>query len=76
MLFESLSAGLSGRHHARLCPAGSGKTVLLRSWVEAAGLGAPDGVGCRSSADEQDAQRLWLSVVDALRSITPATEGP
>jgi LuxR family maltose regulon positive regulatory protein len=47
-------------------PAGSGKTVLLRSWVADAGLSgrvAWVAVG----RGERDAQRLWLSVLDALR---------
>ena len=47
-------------------PPGSGKTVLLRSWITEAGLAAsaawvPVGRG------ERDPQRLWLSVVAALR---------
>ena len=46
-------------------PAGSGKTVLLRSWIEAAGL--QDRVGWVSvERGEQDAQRFWLAVIDAL----------
>ena len=46
-------------------PAGSGKTVLLRSWVEAAG---PDERVAWVAVErgEQDAQRFWLSVIDAL----------
>jgi LuxR family maltose regulon positive regulatory protein len=46
-------------------PPGSGKTVLLRSWIAESGLAAcsawvsvPDGCG---------SQRLWISVADALR---------
>ena len=62
-LFELLSAA-SGV--VLICaPAGSGKTVLLRSWVEAAGL--QDRVGWVSvRRGERDAQRFWLSVIDAL----------
>ena len=46
-------------------PAGSGKTMLLRSWIEAAGL--QDRVGWVSvERGEQDAQRFWLAVIDAL----------
>ena len=46
-------------------PAGSGKTVLLRSWVEVAGL--EDQVGWVSvERTERDAQRFWLAVIDAL----------
>ena len=46
--------------------AGSGKTVLLRSWIGQAGL-----AGCTAwvavGRDERDPQRFWLSVVGALR---------
>jgi LuxR family transcriptional regulator, maltose regulon positive regulatory protein len=46
-------------------PAGSGKTFLLRSCVEAKGLG--EQVGWVSvDRGEQDAQRFWLSLTDAL----------
>jgi LuxR family maltose regulon positive regulatory protein len=47
-------------------PAGSGKTVLLRSWLSQAGL---DGRAAWVSAerDGRDPQRFWLSVVNALR---------
>ena len=49
-------------------PAGSGKTMLLRSWVEAAGL--QDRVGWVSvERGERDAQRFWLSVIDALADV-------
>ena len=64
-LFERLSAG---RRVTRVsAPAGSGKTVLLRSWIAGSDL-------TRSTAwvsvarEEQDQQRFWLSVLDALRS--------
>lgn len=85
-LFGVLSAVLPG-HVVLVCaPAGSGKTVLLRSWVEAQGFGARVAwvsVGRR----ERDAQRFWLSVVDELAaaagesgpvqrvSATPAFDG-
>jgi LuxR family transcriptional regulator, maltose regulon positive regulatory protein len=47
-------------------PPGSGKTVLLRSWISAAGLGeraawVPAGRG------ERDPQQFWPSVLGALR---------
>ena len=46
-------------------PAGGGKTVLLRSWLETAGL--EDQVGWVSvERAERDAQGFWLSVIDAL----------
>ena len=51
-------------------PAGSGKTVLLRSWIAGAGLAGraawvPVGPG------ERDPQRFWLSVAGALRATGP-----
>jgi AAA domain len=48
-------------------PAGSGKTVLLRSWIEEAGL--RDRVAWVSvERDERDAQLFWLSAVRELRA--------
>ena len=53
-------------------PAGSGKTVLLRSWLGQAGLAgcvawAPAGRG------ERDPQQFWLSVLAALRQTGPGS---
>jgi LuxR family maltose regulon positive regulatory protein len=64
-LFDRLSA-LEGGGVVLVCaPAGSGKTVLLRSWIAAAGL--EDQVGWVSvERGERDAQRFWLSVIDEL----------
>ena len=47
-------------------PAGSGKTVLLRSWIGQAGL-AERAAWVPAGREEQDPQRFWLSVVGALR---------
>src|SRR5690242_14863924 len=63
-LFERL--GASARVTVVSAPPGSGKTVLLRSWLSEAGLGdsaawVPVGPG------ERDPQRFWLSVLGALR---------
>ena len=64
-LFERLSAPEGGGVVLVCAPAGSGKTMLLRSWIEAAGL--QDRVGWVSvERGEQDAQRFWLTVIDAL----------
>ncbi|MBV8945567.1 MAG: AAA family ATPase, partial [Solirubrobacterales bacterium] len=64
-LFERLSAPEGGGVVLVCAPAGSGKTMLLRSWIEAAGL--EDRVGWVSvERAERDAQRFWLSVIDAL----------
>jgi LuxR family maltose regulon positive regulatory protein len=63
-LFDRL--GASARVTVVSAPPGSGKTVLLRSWIAEAGLGecaawVPVGPG------ERDPQRFWLSVLGALR---------
>ncbi len=64
-LLERLSACPPGGVALVCGPAGSGKTVLLRSWAEAA---APDERVAWVAVErgEQDAQHFWLSVIDAL----------
>jgi LuxR family maltose regulon positive regulatory protein len=63
-LFERLTG--AARVTVVAAPAGSGKTVLLRSWIGEAGLG--DRVAWVSGRrEERDAQRFWISVTDALR---------
>jgi LuxR family transcriptional regulator, maltose regulon positive regulatory protein len=64
VLFERL--GASARVTVLSAPPGSGKTVLLRSWIDEpgrAGRVAWVAVG----RGEQDPQRFWLSVLGALR---------
>jgi LuxR family transcriptional regulator, maltose regulon positive regulatory protein len=64
-LFARLSASGAGRVMLCCAPAGSGKTMLVRSWVEVAEL--QDWVAWVSvERGERDAQRFWLSVIDAL----------
>jgi LuxR family transcriptional regulator, maltose regulon positive regulatory protein len=63
-LFERLCG--AGRVAVVSAPAGSGKTVLLRSWIGAAGL-ADSAAWVPVAAGERDGQRFWLSVADALR---------
>jgi LuxR family maltose regulon positive regulatory protein len=53
-------------------PPGSGKTVLLRSWIDAAGL-AERAAWVPVSRDERDPQRFWLAVLDALRQTAPGS---
>jgi LuxR family transcriptional regulator, maltose regulon positive regulatory protein len=53
-------------------PPGSGKTVLLRSWIGEAGL-AGHAAWVAVERDERDPQRLWLAVLDALRQTTPGS---
>ncbi len=51
-------------------PAGSGKTVLLRSWIAEAGL-ARHAAWVTVDSKERDPQRFWLSVLGALRETAP-----
>ena len=51
-------------------PAGSGKTVLLRSWIAEAGL-AGRAAWVAAGREERDPQRFWLSVLEALRQTGP-----
>src|SRR5690348_12833180 len=58
--------GRSARVTVVTAPAGSGKTVLLRSWISQEGL--PGRVAwVAAGREEQDPRRFWLSVVGALR---------
>jgi len=72
-LFERLEA--SARVTVVSGPAGSGKTVLLRSWISQAGAaGSAAWVTVRRG--EQDLQQFWLSVLDALRQTSPGLVQP
>ncbi len=53
-------------------PPGSGKTVLLRSWISKAGLGER-AAWVSAGRDERDPQPFWLSVLDALRQTVPGS---
>ena len=58
--------GTSARVTLVSAPPGSGKTVLLRSWIDAAGL-AERTAWVSAGPDERDPQRFWLAVLGALR---------
>jgi len=51
-------------------PPGSGKTVLLRSWIGQAGL-AGHAAWAQAGRDERDPRRFWLAVLGALRAAAP-----
>ena len=53
-------------------PPGSGKTVLLRSWIAETGL-AERAAWAAVWRGEQDPQGFWLSVLDALRRTVPGS---
>jgi LuxR family maltose regulon positive regulatory protein len=63
-------------------PAGSGKTVLMRSWITEAGL-ARHAAWVAVDSEERDPQEFWISVADALRGpaagsalVRPLTAAP
>jgi LuxR family transcriptional regulator, maltose regulon positive regulatory protein len=70
-LFELLQ--MSARVTVVSAPAGSGKTVLLRSWISETGL-ASRVAWVSARPDECDPQRFWLSVLGALRETVPGSE--
>jgi LuxR family transcriptional regulator, maltose regulon positive regulatory protein len=79
-LFERL--GAAGRVTEVSAPAGSGKTVLLGSWIAGAGLAERAG-WVAVQGEERDPQRFWLSVFGALRDtaagstlVRPLTAAP
>jgi LuxR family transcriptional regulator, maltose regulon positive regulatory protein len=51
-------------------PAGSGKTVLLRSWIAGTGL-AGRAAWVTAGREERNPQRFWLSVTGVLRRTDP-----
>jgi LuxR family maltose regulon positive regulatory protein len=66
-LFERL---LATRVTVLSAPAGSGKTVLLRSWTGLEGMAGRVG-WVPSEREKRDPQRFWLSVLRALRRTDP-----
>jgi LuxR family transcriptional regulator, maltose regulon positive regulatory protein len=64
-LFDALSSVRGGQVVLLCAPAGSGKTVLLRSWMRS-GAGRDPVAWVSVERDEEDAQHFWLSVIDAL----------
>jgi LuxR family maltose regulon positive regulatory protein len=56
-------------------PAGSGKTSLLRAWAGRPGQRYRLAV-VQVQRDEQDAQRFWLALLDAVRHATGGAEPP
>ena len=70
-LFERL--GSAARVTQISAPAGSGKTFLLRSWLFESGL-ADSAAWVPVQDGEQDPQRFWISVLDALRDTVPGSK--
>jgi LuxR family maltose regulon positive regulatory protein len=69
-LFGRLEA--SARVTVVSAPPGSGKTVLLRSWIGEAGL-AERAAWVPVGREERDPQRFWVSVLGVLRQTTPGS---
>ena len=74
--------GAAGRVSEVSAPAGSGKTLLLHSWIAGAGLAERAG-WVAVQGEERDPQRFWLSVAGALRDtaagsalVRPLTAAP
>ncbi|HUO71001.1 MAG TPA: LuxR C-terminal-related transcriptional regulator [Solirubrobacteraceae bacterium] len=72
---ESLFGRLASASRVTLvcAPAGSGKSVLVRSWIETEGLSART-AWVSVERGEGDAQRFWLMVVAALADIAGRDE--
>jgi LuxR family transcriptional regulator, maltose regulon positive regulatory protein len=74
-LFDRLSSAGPGCVSLVCAPAGSGKSVLIRSWAEAEGVG--DRLAWVSiERGERDGQRFWLSVINALADVVESVERP
>ncbi|HEV2933474.1 MAG TPA: LuxR C-terminal-related transcriptional regulator [Streptosporangiaceae bacterium] len=72
----------AGRVTVLSAPAGSGKTILLRSWIAEAGL-EKRAAWVPVHGEERHPQRFWISVADALRAtaagsalVRPLTAAP
>src|SRR6266540_970723 len=67
-LLQTLDRAVTRRITVISAPAGSGKTSLLRAWADRSTLIKVRRVAFVSvDRDEQDAQRFWSAVLDALR---------
>ena len=74
--------GNAGRVSVVSAPAGSGKTLLLRSWIAESGM-AERAAWVSGQPEMRDPQRFWISVADALRGtgvgsalVRPLTAAP
>jgi LuxR family transcriptional regulator, maltose regulon positive regulatory protein len=70
-LFARLTG--AGRVTVLSAPAGSGKTLLLRSWIAEAGL-TERAAWVPVHGEDRDPRRFLISVVDALRGTIPGSK--
>jgi LuxR family transcriptional regulator, maltose regulon positive regulatory protein len=63
---------MSARVTALSAPAGSGKTVLIGSWISQESLGERV-AWVQARRDESDPQQFWLAVLDRLRKTAPGS---
>jgi LuxR family transcriptional regulator, maltose regulon positive regulatory protein len=74
-LFDRLSSAGPGCVTLVCAPAGSGKSVLIRSWAESRAL--EDRLAWVSiERGERDNQRFWLTVINALADVADSVERP
>jgi LuxR family maltose regulon positive regulatory protein len=72
-LFARLSSAQPGQVVLVCAPAGSGKSTLVRLWVQNAGFG--DQLAWLSvERGERDAQRFWLALIDVLARVAESVE--
>src|ERR1700733_10267287 len=64
--------GQVGRVTQVSAPAGSGKTFLRRSWIDATAL-TERAAWVSVQDEERDPQRFWVAVLDALRQTAPGS---
>jgi LuxR family transcriptional regulator, maltose regulon positive regulatory protein len=72
-LLRMLDQAVTKRVTVISAPPGSGKTSLLRAWA-ARSTSLPRVAFVSVDRDEQDAQRLWSAVLDAIRSSAPSMD--
>jgi LuxR family maltose regulon positive regulatory protein len=65
-LLQALDDAVARRITVISAPAGSGKTSLLRAWIDRS-MDVRRVASVSVERDEQDAQRFWCSILDALR---------
>jgi LuxR family maltose regulon positive regulatory protein len=73
-LFGLLDEGVAGPVTLVSAPAGSGKTMLIASWLRSEGRFPAPVAWVDVERDEADATRFWIGVMDALRDSGAITE--